>query len=158
MKIYLAVLIGVYILGACATVSGPRVIERLPEAEIKLPPPPPLPTLSYADLVHLSKQGLAPDSIIGRIKESRTRLRLSATDVLTLKTQGVALAVLDHLLDADRLATADDCTAQINQRSEEARIAQQQAIQQAELMGWQRCQLSFLMGPFPGWRPFPNRP
>lgn len=157
MKINLAALAGLLLLSACATVTEPRIIERLPDQEIKAPPPPPLPTLSHDDLVRLAKQGLAADSIIGRIKESRTRLRLSASEILSLKTQGVPLAVLDHLLDSDRLATADDCTAQMNQRSEEARIAQQQAVQQAEMIGWQRCQMTFPMGPFPGWRPFPYR-
>ena len=105
-----------------------------------------------------AKQGLSTESIVGRIKESRTRMRLSATDVLSLKTQGVPLAVLDYLLDSDRLATADDCTMQINRRDEEAKAALQQAVQQAELMGWQRCQLSYPgIMPFPGWRPFPYR-
>lgn len=146
------------VLSACATPAPPRIVERLPAAEASPPPPPPLPVLIQADLVRLAKQGLSTESIVGRIKESRTRMRLSATDVLSLKTQGVPLAVLDYLLDSDRLATADDCTMQINRRDEEAKVALQQAVQQAELMGWQRCQLSYPgIMPFPGWRPFPYR-
>lgn len=156
MKFLVGFLLLVLTLGGCATTPAARVVERLPPAEATAPPP--LPVLAQADLVRLAKQGLAAESIIGRIKESRTRLRLSASDVLSLKTQGVPLAVLDHLLDSDRLASADDCTAQINRRDEEARLAQQQVVQQAELMGWQRCQLNYpMMMPFPGWRPFPYR-
>ena len=151
--------LAVTLLSGCATTT-PRVVERAPAAEaapVAAPLPPPLPPLLKEDLVKLAKQGIAAEEIIGRIKESHTRLRLSATDVLSLKTQGVPLAVLDHLLDSDRLASADDCTAQINRNAEDARSAQAQAVQQAELMGWQRCQMSYPMAPFPGWRPFPYR-
>ena len=147
------------LMSGCATTT-PRVLERAPAAEaapIAAPLPPPLPPLLKEDLVKLAKQGIAAEGMIGRIKESRTRLRLSATDVLSLKTQGVPLAVLDHLLDSDRLASADDCTAQINRNIEEARTAQAQAVQQAELMGWQRCQMSYPVAPFPAWRHFPYR-
>jgi hypothetical protein len=126
----------------------------LPESA---PPPPPLPTLTQPELVRLTKQGLSPESIIGRIKDSRTRLRLSAGDVLSLKAQGVSLAVLDHLLDSDRLATADDCTAQINQRDEAARQTLEQAVVQAEQLGWQRCQMAYPGFMFPGWRHYPYR-
>lgn len=161
MKTVLAVVCAASVLSACATTSShsPRVVERLPSNEVVVPqppPPPPLPPLAQADLVRLAKQGLAAESIIGRIKESRTRLRLSASEILALKTQGVPLAVLDHLLDSDRLATADDCTMQINKIHEDARQGLQQAVQQAEMMGWQRCQLSY-PGPFPMFRPFPYR-
>lgn len=150
MKRLSGLLLSVAILSACAAPLPPRVVDRLPETPVV----PPLPPLSKEDLVRLAKEGLAAEGIIGRLKESRTRLRLSASDVLALKTQGVPLAVLDHLLDSDRLATADDCTAQLNRRDEEARATLQQAVQQAELMGWQRCNL---MTPFPGWHPFPYR-
>lgn len=150
MKRVSCLLLGVAVLTACAAPLPPRVVERLPET----PAAPPLPPLGKEELVRLAKEGVAAEGIIGRIKESRTRLRLSASDVLSLKTQGVPLAVLDHLLDGDRLATADECTAQINRRDEEARATLQQAVQHAELMGWQRCNL---MTPFPGWHPFPYR-
>lgn len=157
MKNFLVPFLVVVLMTGCTTTT-PRVVERAPAVEVAAPvPPPPLPPLLKDDLVRLAKQGIAAEGIIGRIKESRTRLRLSASDVLSLKTQGVPLAVLDHLLDSDRLATADDCTAQINRNAEEARAAQAQAIQQAELMGWQRCQMSFPMAPFPGWRTYPYR-
>jgi hypothetical protein len=159
MKTFSTLLLVSLLLSACATTSVPsaRIIERLPATEAAAPPPPPLPPLQQADLLQLAKQGLAAENIIGRLKESRTRLRLSASDVLSLKTQGVPLAVLDYLLDSDRQASADACATQINQRDEEARAAQQHAVQQAETLGWQRCQLSYPMMPFSGFRPFPYR-
>lgn len=64
------------------------------------------------------------------------------------------LVVLDYLLDSERLANADECTAQINRHDAEAQAVLRQAVQQAELMGWQRCNLAT---PFPGWVPGPYR-
>lgn len=155
MKTVGVLLLWAALVQGCATSAPPRVIERLPPREVAAPLPPPLPTLSQADLVQLAKQGLSAESLISRLKDSRTRLRLSAGEIVSLKAQGVPLAVLDHVLESDRLATADDCTARLNQHIEESRQAQQQAIQQAELMGWQRCQMNYPM--FPAWRPFPYR-
>lgn len=159
MKRLASLLFAGLLLTACATTpQAGRVVERLPSVPVA-PAPPPVPALLPADLVRLAKQGLSAEHLIGRIKDSRTRLRLTATEVIALKTDGVPLAVLDYVLESERLAVVDDCTAQINRRDEEARVAQQQAVGQAELMGWQRCQLSYpgMMSPFPVWRPFPYR-
>ena len=155
MKLLTTLLASALLLNGCATPEPARIVERLPTAEAAAPPPPPLPPLTQPELIRLAKQGLSAESIFARIKESRTRIRLSATDVLSLKTQGLPMAVLDYLLDSDRLATADDCSAQINRRDEEARATLQKAVQQAELLGWQHCQLTYPM--FPGWRAFPHR-
>ena len=150
VKAYLLLGVSLVLISACATVPSGRVVERLPESAPAAPVPPPLPPLTRADLSGLAAQGLSADSLIGRLRDSHTRLRLSASDVLTLKAQGLPLAVIDHLLDSDRQASADECTAQLLKKDETL----QQQVQQAELQGWQRCQLSQPM--FPMWR-FPSR-
>ncbi len=137
---------------ACASQGGNpgQVVDRLP-AESK-PLVPALPRLSPDEVVQLAKQGLSAESIISRLKESGTRYRLSAAEILTLKSRGVPTAVLDYLLDSDRQALMDECSERINRLSKE----QVQALQQQDMLCQQRCSLSCppFWGPHP-WRRWP---
>lgn len=146
-NIGLSALLVTILLGACATnESKPgRVVERLPPTAVTVPA---LPKLGMDDLVRLAREGLPAESIIARLKESQTRLRLSAGDVLSLKGQGVPLPVIDHLLDSDRQAALDECSERIN-RLVKGHVAE---LQQAEMLCWQRCSLN--CSPWPGypWR------
>lgn len=127
-------------LSGCASTdpkgSG-RVVDRLPPEAVK-PVPPPLPKLTQQDLIHLTKQGLGSEALIQRLKESHTRLRLSASEVIALKTGGVPLPVLDHLLDSDRKAMLDQC----DERTLQLRNEHAAQLQQLETRCWQYCTLS----------------
>jgi len=126
-------------LSGCASTdpkgSG-RVIDRLPPEAVK-PAPPPLPKLTQQDLIQLSRQGLSSEAIIQRLKESHTRLRLGATELIALRTSGVPLLVLDHLLDSDRKAILDQC----DERTLQLRNEHAVQLQQLETLCWQRCTL-----------------
>jgi len=139
MQRYLISLLIAAALSGCASTdpkgSG-RVVDRLPPEAVK-PAPPPLPKLTQQDLIHLSRQGLSSEALIQRLRESHTRLRLSASEVIVLKTSGVPLPVLDHLLDSDRKAILDQCDERlVHLRNEHAT-----QLQQLETQCWQRCAL-----------------
>lgn len=153
IRSYLFPLMLAVCLAACATTENKsgRVVERLP-AEATQSVTPALPKLSLQDISRLAREGLAAESIIGRLKESHTRLRLSATDVLNLKAQGVPLAVMDYLLDSDRQAALDECSERINRLSKDQSVA----LQQSEMRCMQRCNLSCPTWPAPyPWRRWP---
>ncbi|MGE5386931.1 MAG: hypothetical protein ACM3SV_13700 [Betaproteobacteria bacterium] len=123
-----------------------QVVDRLP-AQAK-PAIPALPRLSQDDIVQLTKQGVSAESIISRIKESGTRHRLAASEIVALKSKGVSIVVLDYLLDSDRQALLDECSERINRLGRE----HMQTLQQQEMLCQQRCALSC-----PPWGPYPWR-
>jgi hypothetical protein len=55
------------------------------------------PALTRAEIVQLSKSGEPPAAIVDRLKKSGTVLWLSASDILSLRQEGVPNAVLDYL-------------------------------------------------------------
>jgi hypothetical protein len=138
---------------ACASPNGPaasgQVVDRLPATP--KPVVPALPKLTQEDIVRLAKEGMSAEGIISRLKESATRFRLSATDLLSLKARGVPTAVLDHLLDSDRQALLDECSERINRLASE----QVQAMQQRDLLWQHRC--SMMAPPWPHFYPWPGR-
>lgn len=129
-----------------------KVVARLPPEQAAKPLPPPLPKLTFDDLARLTKEGVSAEGIIGRLKETRTRIRLLASDVLTLKGRNVPVPVIDYLLDSDRQAVHDEYAEQLNRRDAEAKAA----LQQAELLCVQRCNL--MAPPFGGWPRYPYSP
>ncbi len=54
--------------------------------------------LSVADVIGLAKAGTADADIIQRIDQTYSVFRLTAADVVRLKTEGVSEAVIDHML------------------------------------------------------------
>jgi hypothetical protein len=61
-------------------------------ATTPLKPPP-----SVAEIVQMSQEGVAPEQIVQRIRESRAVYRLPASELAKLKSRGVADAVLDYM-------------------------------------------------------------
>jgi hypothetical protein len=55
------------------------------------------PALTRDDVVQMSKAGDPPQAIIERLRESRTVMPLSASDLVRLNKEGVATEVLDYL-------------------------------------------------------------
>ena len=137
-------------LAACASApeNPGRVVDRLPAPSLP-PPPPALPKLSLDDIARLAAQKVPAEGIVQRLRDSHTRLRLSAADVLTLKGKGVPLEVIDHVLDSDRQAAQDECSERINQleRDQVAKL-QRQAVQCR-----QQCDLAC---PSFGWPGYPS--
>lgn len=99
--------------------GNPR-IDRLPGDA--LPRVAPAARLTAQDLVRLSREGLAPQAIVARIRESGSRFDLSASRLLELDRQGVDAAVLDYIVEAERRAKeADLADALVKKEAAEAR-------------------------------------
>ena len=55
-------------------------------------------TITLGDVVRLSRENVAPEAIIAKLKDSKTTFRLKADEILQLKEQGVDSQVLDYML------------------------------------------------------------
>lgn len=139
------------VLFGCASPSPPavgRIVDRLPPGTVQ-PAPPAQPKLSQQDLIVLARQGLDSDTLIQKIKDSGTRLRLNAAEIIALKTAGIPFAVIDHLLDGDRQFTLDQCNERILALQKEHALA----LRRQEAICRQQCTLAF-----PPWPSYPLVP
>jgi hypothetical protein len=110
------------LLAGCAEVP-PQVhkIERLSAEEIEQRLPQPPSSVSLADIVAMSTAGNSIEVITKHVDASHARYRLSATQIVDLQRQGVALPVLDHLVAAERRAVFEDLAADIAKRDQTCR-------------------------------------
>lgn len=58
--------------------------------------------LTFDDLIALSRQGMDAEALITIIRQAGAYYRLSANDVIALRDRGLPLAVIDHILSAER--------------------------------------------------------
>lgn len=144
------------LLAGCAEVPPQNhKIERLSAAEIEQRLPQPPSTVSLADIVAMSRAGNSFAEIIQRVDAAHARFRLSATQIIDLQRQGVALAVLDHLIAGERHAVFEDLAADIARRDQACRQQLAQQERQCRLQAvpplWQH--------PFGTcWPPYPFSP
>ena len=149
-------LLAVMLLAACAGVPvEPPRIERLSAEQLEARVPTPAAALPLEQVVALSKQGVAAAEIVERIKSSASRYRLSATQLVELAREGVALAVLDHLVAAERQRIFEELAADANQRDQACRerIAQEVQACRSQYMG-----PLLVPGPYPMFNCFPLGP
>ncbi|WP_269533471.1 hypothetical protein [Chitinimonas sp. BJYL2] len=76
MKRHLTLIPMLALLGACAT----------------LPP-----QVSVDDALRMSKEGVTPDALIAKMRETRSTYRLTASDIIRLNKQGLPEPVLDYM-------------------------------------------------------------
>lgn len=121
--------LSVLLLGGCADVPPQaRMIERLSAEELEQRLPQPPSSVGLADIVAMSRAGNSSEDINKRFDAVHARFRLSATQIVDLRQQGVSLAVLDHLVAAERHAVFEDLAADIAKRDAACRqqLAQQE--------------------------------
>lgn len=141
--------------GCAGTPAAPPKIERISAEQLEARLPPPAAALPLDLVVQLARQGVTADEIIARITASASRYRLSAGQVVELAQQGVPLAVLDHMVAAERRQIFDDMAADANNRDQACRERINQEI------SWCRNQMMgpmFMPGPFPMINCFPLTP
>ncbi|MDP1735442.1 MAG: hypothetical protein Q8L44_13875 [Sulfuritalea sp.] len=137
------------ILQGCAGVPPePPKIERLSAEQLAASLPQPGAAMPLQQIVALARLGLPAEELIGRIKQSGSRYRLSASQIVELAGQGVPLAVLDHMVASERTQIFDDMAAEVERREKLCldRIEQELRYCRAQIpMQW-----------FPGQHPFRN--
>ena len=69
--------------------SSPRTVERMDKGE----------PLTYKDIIKLSQGGVADDTIIRYIRETRTTYKLSQYHIRKLQQGGVSQRVINYMID-----------------------------------------------------------
>jgi len=159
MARYPLILLLALALTACATVSAPPgggPIARLTPEELARLLPKPEPKLATAELVRLSKQGMAPKDIIAKIRQSGSSYALSTAQIIELHEQGVSTEVLDYIQSAREQKMRDRMAEEINQR-------EQRHAEELKQLREQEQQRSYYYDPwwpgYPGYGwPYPYHP
>lgn len=138
----------VLILQGCAGVPAePPKIERISAEQMEALLPQPVAAMPLEQVVALASAGIPAGELIGRITQSGSRYRLSATQIVELAKQGMPLAVLDHMVAAERSFIFDGMAADANKREQACRDRIEHEV---------RICRSQMMSPmcFPGPQPF----
>ncbi len=143
----LCLLVALILQGCAGAPAAPPKIERISAEQLEAHLPQPAAALPLEQIVTLARQGVAAEEIISRIAATASRYRLSATQLVELAHQGVPLAVLDHMVAAERRHIFDDLAADANVREKacQDRIAQ-------EVQTCRRHNIPPML--FPGQHPF----
>ena len=141
--------------GCAGTPAAPPRIERISAEQLEARLPQPGAGLPLEQVVQLARQGVAADELIARIKSSASRYRLSAGQIVDLANQGVPLAVLDHMVAAERQRIFDDMAADANKRDLACheRIDRELRICRNQMSG-----PMYMYGPYPMINCFPPAP
>ena len=113
------------LLAGCAS-TGPREnqVQRLTPEEVAQLTPVAVPTLSLEEIVVLSKQNMAADDVIAKIKASNSQYDLTASQIVDLSKQGVDAKVLDYMQAEREKARQNIIADEINKREKAAKEAQ----------------------------------
>ena len=87
-------------ISACSTIT--RDTATASEQGVAALPALPAPRLSLDEIVTLSRQGVGADALIARIQVAGSYYRLSAAEIISLRERGASVAVIDHILTAER--------------------------------------------------------
>ena len=153
--LWLAPLLALILQGCAGTPVEPPKIERISAEQLEARLPQPAAVLPLEQIELLARQGASAEDLIARITASGSRYRLSASQIAELAKQGVPLAVLDHMVAAERRQIFDDMAADANNRDQACRERVNQEI------NWCRNQMSgpmFMPGPYPMFNCFPLTP
>lgn len=145
------------LLSACAATppAEPPRVERLTAEQLAAALPQPVATVSLDDIVAMSHAGKPADAIIARLKESHSRYRLAAGQIIDLHAQGVAREVLDYLVEAERQAIFADMANDLAKREQTCRDSLEQEVRLCRL----QCLNSWPAMPFGGcWPPHSGYP
>jgi hypothetical protein len=154
-RLLLSAVLAALLQGCAGTPVEPPKIERISAEQLEARLPQPAAVLPLEQIELLARQGVAAEEIIARITASASRYRLSASQIVELANRGVPLAVLDHMVAAERRQIFDDMAADANNRDQACRERINQEV------NWCRNQMSgpmFMPGPYPMFNCFPLTP
>lgn len=155
-------LLAALLLSACAATppqDSPRV-ERLTAEQLAAKLPPPTAIVTLDDIVAMGREGRSAGEIVAKLKESHSRHRLTAGQILALREKKVPVEVLDYLLEAERQAVLDDLAGELVRRDQACQENLQQEVRLCRLQSlgaFPMMPLSTCLPPRPGypaWRCF----
>lgn len=142
----------VLVAGCAGSLQKPPQIERITAEELEHLLPQPAPNLGTDEIVELSRQGLTPEAIMDRIRQSGSRYALLPSQYIDLVRRGVDPRVLDFMQSAYEQSLRDGCAEEINKR-EQGHRAERDALKQ-QLLSRPYCYHDPFWGPYPPyWRP-----
>lgn len=124
MKYSIVLVLTLLALAGCAGNNVRQAeIERITPEQLAKLLPPPVATVTLAEIVTDSKQGRSADEIIAKIKASNSRYELTPTQALDLNKQGVDVRVLDYMQQSNELAKQNAIADEMNKRLKERAAA-----------------------------------
>lgn len=141
--------------GCAGTPVEPPKIERMSAEQLEARLPQPMAALPLDQLVVLARQGVSTEEIIARITTSASRYRLSAGQIVELAQQGVPLAVLDHMVAAERRHIFDDMASDASNRE---RVCRERIEHELRICRQQVIGPLWMPGPYPLGNCFPLTP
>jgi len=154
-RAYLALVITLLVASGCATTgdsANAPAIDRVSAEELEKIMPQAHPVLSLDEIVVLSKQGVAPEQIIQKIKDSDSAYDLTPSQSVELSKRGVDGKVLDYIHTSRELALRNKLAEEINKR-EQAKRAEVDKLKQ-QMLNNQRYYDPFCRYPRFGMTPF----
>lgn len=127
------------------TSHAPGKVERLSAEALERILPRPEAKLSLDEIMAMGKAGASSETIIGRIRETRSRYRLNAKEIVALHGAGVSDKVIDSMLEAERQSVLEGSAEELNRRDAQHAEDLRRLEQQCHL--W--CNLSC-----PAWGPY----
>lgn len=134
LKIWLALIVTALVLSSCASTGARQAeVERMTPEQLAKIVPPPVATVTLAEIVADSKTGKTSDEIITKIKASNSRYELTATQMLDLSKQGVQTKVLDYIQQSNELAKQNAIADEMNKRAKEKAAAEKALKRERDL-------------------------
>lgn len=101
-------------------------IDRVSDAELSRIMLKPSGALSLDEIVKMSKDGVAPEQIIDKIKASNSYYDLTPSQAVQLSKQGVNAKVLDYIYESREAALKNNIAEEINKRERAKMNAERQ--------------------------------
>ena len=101
-------------------------IDRVSDAELSRIMLKPSGALSLDEIVRMSKDGVAPEQIIDKIKASNSYYDLTPSQTVQLSKQGVSTKVLDYIYESREAALKNNIVEEINKRERAKKNAERQ--------------------------------
>lgn len=118
-RIILLMLLALAVAGCAAPpgrdARGHPGIERASAEELARAIPKAQPKITIAELLRLTREGVAPDQIIDALATTQSRIALSAAQRAELVRQGVDRGVLDYIIAAEERAHRADVVDALTQ-------------------------------------------
>ena len=129
MKTFFVLVVTTIFLSGCASTGTGQVgkqgeVERMTPEQLAKILPPPVATLTLAEIIAESKAGKTPDEMIAKIKASNSRYELTTAQTLDLSKDGVDTKVLDYMQQSNELAKQNAIADEMNKRAKERAIAE----------------------------------
>ena len=155
-RAYLVLIMTLMLVTGCATTgqgaAGAPAIDRISAEELEKIMPQAHPVISLDDIVVLSKQGVTPEQIIQKIKDTDSAYDLTPSQSVDLSNRGVDGKVLDYIHTSRELALRNKLAEEINKR-EQAKRAEVNKLKQ-QMLNSQRYYDPFCRYPRFGMTPF----